>query len=113
MRSARTKNAVVIAASALLASLGVANLVLKASVSVMDDGVFWKQTTQGLVAARLADRGRRTLAAAERSLAERRPRATRVVADPSRAGGEHGVPRRAQMRRRDEPHELEGALHGG
>ena len=57
MRSARTKNAVVIAASALLASLGVANLVLKASVSVMDDGVFWKQTTQGLVAARLAPGG--------------------------------------------------------
>ena len=58
MRSAGLKNAVVIAASVALASLGVANLVLKASVSVMDDGVFWKQTAQGLVAARRSGRSR-------------------------------------------------------
>ncbi|HEY8234741.1 MAG TPA: ATP-binding protein [Vicinamibacteria bacterium] len=56
------KNAVVIAASVALASLGVANLVLKASVNVMDDGVFWKQTAQGLVAARLAPGGPADLA---------------------------------------------------
>ncbi len=62
MRSARLKNAVVIAASVALASLGVANLVLKASVNVMDDGVFWKQTAQGLVAARLAPGGPADLA---------------------------------------------------
>jgi PAS domain S-box-containing protein len=51
--SARLKNAVVIAGSLVLASVGVANLVLKASVTVIDDGVFWSETPQGLVATRV------------------------------------------------------------
>ncbi len=57
MTSPRLKNAVVIAASLVLASLGIANLVAKASVSVMDDGVFWKPSAQGLVATRLSPGG--------------------------------------------------------
>ena len=41
----------------MLAALGVYNLVQKATWTVMDDGVFWKQAPQGLVAARLAPGG--------------------------------------------------------
>jgi PAS domain S-box-containing protein len=48
---------VVIATSLLLAALGISNLVLKASFRLMDDGVFWRQTTQGLVASRIAASG--------------------------------------------------------
>ena len=66
-----------------------------------------------LVAAWLANARARPLPAAERPLAQRRPGAARVVADPARAGHEDRVAGRAQMRRRHEPDELVGALHGG
>ncbi len=51
------KNTLVLLAGLALASLGVYNLVLKATWTSMDDGVFWKQARQGLVAARLAPGG--------------------------------------------------------
>ena len=57
MNARRFKNAVVVAAGLALAGLGVANLVLKASFTLMDDGAFWRQTAQGLVATRLAPGG--------------------------------------------------------
>ena len=57
MRSRRFQNAVVVAVGLALAGLGVANLVLKASFTLMDDGAFWRETPQGLVAARIAPGG--------------------------------------------------------
>jgi len=57
MTSRRVQNIAVIAAAVLLAALGVSNLVLKASFTLMDDGAFWRQAPQGLVAARLAAGG--------------------------------------------------------
>ena len=47
----RAKNAVVVVAGLVLAVLGVYNIVLKATWTVMDDGVLWKTSPQGLVAA--------------------------------------------------------------
>jgi two-component system NtrC family sensor kinase len=56
--SARSiKNALVVLVGLCLAAIGVSNLVLKATFTLMDDGAFWKQTAQGLVAARLAPGG--------------------------------------------------------
>ena len=52
--SPRLKNVLVIGAGLALAAVGVSNLVLKASFTLMDDGAFWRQTAQGLVAARIA-----------------------------------------------------------
>lgn len=57
MRHRRAKNALVVALGLALASLGVYNIVLKATWSLMDDGVFWKTAPQGLVAARIAAGG--------------------------------------------------------
>jgi hypothetical protein len=48
------KNAVVVFVALVLASLGIYNIVLKATWTIMDDGVFWKDATQGVVAARVA-----------------------------------------------------------
>jgi hypothetical protein len=57
MRSRRVQNVLVIAAALVLAALGVSNLVLKASFRMMDDGAFWRQTAQGLVAGRVVPEG--------------------------------------------------------
>ena len=57
MKARHLKNALVISVGLALAGLGVANLVLKASFTLMDDGAFWRQTAQGLVAARVAPGG--------------------------------------------------------
>ena len=48
------KNAVVVSVALVLASLGIYNIVLKATWTIMDDGVFWKDEAQGVVAARVA-----------------------------------------------------------
>lgn len=53
----RLKNALVLAAGLGLAALGVYNIVLKATWVVLDDGVLWRSTPQGLVAFRLAPDG--------------------------------------------------------
>jgi PAS domain S-box-containing protein len=53
----RAKNALVVVAGLVLAVLGVYNVVLKATWTVMDDGVFWKSSPQGLIAARIAPGG--------------------------------------------------------
>ena len=39
----RLKNVAVLAVALLLASLGVYNIFLKATWTLMDDGVFWRQ----------------------------------------------------------------------
>jgi predicted metalloprotease with PDZ domain len=57
MSRRRLKNTLVVLAGLALASLGVYNLVLKATWTSVDDGVFWKQAPQGLVASRLAPGG--------------------------------------------------------
>jgi PAS domain S-box-containing protein len=57
MSQRRLKNALVVVFGLTLASLGVYNIVLKATWSLMDDGVFWKAAPQGLVAARIAPGG--------------------------------------------------------
>jgi PAS domain S-box-containing protein len=57
MSRRRLKNTLVVLAGLALASLGVYNLVLKATWTSVDDGVLWKQAPQGLVASRLAPGG--------------------------------------------------------
>ncbi len=57
MTQRRLKNAFVVVFGLALASLGVYNIVLKATWSLMDDGVFWKTAPQGLVATRVAPGG--------------------------------------------------------
>ena len=51
------KNVAVGAVALVLAALGVYNIVLKASFSLLDDGVFWENAPQGLVAKRVAPDG--------------------------------------------------------
>jgi PAS domain S-box-containing protein len=53
----RLKNALVLAVAVLLAALGIYNIVLKATWTLMDDGVFWKDGAQGVFAARVAAGG--------------------------------------------------------
>jgi len=56
MRS-RLKNVTVLSIALLLASLGIYNIFLKATWTLMDDGVFWRQGPQGLTAGRVAAGG--------------------------------------------------------
>src|SRR5262249_37449818 len=51
------KNTVVLLVAVCLASLGIYNLVLKSTWTLMDDGVFWNESPAGLVAARVAAGG--------------------------------------------------------
>ncbi len=51
------KNLVVLAVAFVLASLGIYNIVLKATWTLADDGVFWKDQPQGVVASRVAAGG--------------------------------------------------------
>ncbi len=53
----RTKNALVVLAGLALATLGLYNIVLKATFAPMDDGIFWTASAQGLVASRVAPGG--------------------------------------------------------
>ncbi len=53
----RLKSLAIIALGAALAALGVYNLVLKATWTLMDDGVFWKAGPEGVVAHRVAAGG--------------------------------------------------------
>jgi len=57
MSRRRLKNTLVVLAGLAFASLGVYNLVLKATWTSVDDGVLWKQAPQGLVVSRLAPGG--------------------------------------------------------
>jgi two-component system NtrC family sensor kinase len=57
MTRRHAKNTLVVLAGLALAALGVYNIVLKATWTLMDDGVFWRQAPQGLVASRLAPGG--------------------------------------------------------
>ena len=57
MRKLHVKNATVLAVAFVLASLGIYNVFLKATWTLMDDGVFWKEGPQGLVAVRVAAGG--------------------------------------------------------
>jgi hypothetical protein len=56
------KNAAVLLVALILASLGIYNIVLKATWTIMDDGVFWKDTAAGVVAHRVAAGGPGALA---------------------------------------------------
>src|SRR6266511_4209621 len=57
MNRRRLKNLAVIALGLGLASLGAYNIVVKATGSLMDDGVFWKSGPGGVVASRVAPGG--------------------------------------------------------
>ena len=57
MKPSRLKNVAVVVFGLALAGLGVYNIVSKATWSLMDDGVFWKQGAQGVVAGRVAGGG--------------------------------------------------------
>jgi PAS domain S-box-containing protein len=54
---ARLKNVMVLAVAFLLATLGIYNIFLKATWTLMDDGVFWRQGPHGLAAGRVAAGG--------------------------------------------------------
>jgi len=56
-RGVAIKNAVVLLVAIVLASLGIYNIVLKASWTQIDDGVFWKNTPQGPRAQQLSASG--------------------------------------------------------
>jgi PAS domain S-box-containing protein len=57
MNASRLKNVVVLGIALMLAALGIYNIFLKATWTLMDDGVFWQQGPQGLYAARVAAGG--------------------------------------------------------
>jgi two-component system NtrC family sensor kinase len=57
MNASRLKNVAVLSVALVLASLGIYNIFLKATWTLMDDGVFWSQGPQGLFAARVAAGG--------------------------------------------------------
>jgi PAS domain S-box-containing protein len=57
MKASRLKNIAVVVLGLALAGLGVYNIVVKATWTLMDDGVFWKQGAQGVVAGRVAAGG--------------------------------------------------------
>ncbi len=57
MSGRRLKNAIVVLVGLALAALGAYNVVLKATWTQVDDGVFWRQAPQGLVASRIAPGG--------------------------------------------------------
>ena len=57
MNRRRLKKLAVIALGLGLASLGAYNIVIKATWSLMDDGVFWKPGPGGVVASRVAPGG--------------------------------------------------------
>ena len=61
MSPRRLKNTLVVLVGLALAALGVYNLVLKATWTLMDDGVFWVAAPEGLVASRLDPGGPGTI----------------------------------------------------
>src|SRR5688572_8652250 len=58
----RLKNVTVVSVALVLATLGIYNIFLKATWTLMDDGVFWRQGPQGLAAGRVAAGGPAALA---------------------------------------------------
>jgi PAS domain S-box-containing protein len=57
MKPPHLKNVAVLGVALVLAALGIYNIVLKATWSLMDDGVFWREGPAGLYAARVAAGG--------------------------------------------------------
>ena len=57
MKRGSIRKPAVLAIGFALATLGIYNLFLKATWTLMDDGVFWKQAPQGVVANRIVDGG--------------------------------------------------------
>jgi two-component system NtrC family sensor kinase len=57
MKRPLLKNAIVLVVAATLCALGISNLVLKATWSLLDDGVLWKAAPTGVVASRVDERG--------------------------------------------------------
>jgi PAS domain S-box-containing protein len=57
MKPPHLKNVAVLGIALLLAALGIYNIVLKATWTLMDDGVFWREGPAGLYAARVAAGG--------------------------------------------------------
>src|SRR5262249_9469161 len=53
----RIQNLVVLFAGVALAALGIYNIVLKATWTLLDDGVFWRAAPAGMVAGRVAAGG--------------------------------------------------------
>jgi S1-C subfamily serine protease len=57
MKRLPLKSVGILAVALLLASLGVYNIVLKATWTLLDDGVFWRDAGEGVVAGRVAAGG--------------------------------------------------------
>lgn len=57
IRRSAARKSLVLAIGFALASLGIYNLFLKATWTLLDDGVFWKQAPQGVVATHVAQGG--------------------------------------------------------
>jgi two-component system, NtrC family, sensor kinase len=62
MKRPHSKNVAVLALALLLTGLGVYNIFLKATWTLLDDGVLWKDAPSGVVAARVAPGGPAALA---------------------------------------------------
>jgi PAS domain S-box-containing protein len=62
MKRTRAKNLIVLSVAVLLTGLGVYNIFLKATWTLLEDGVFWKATPAGVVASRIAPGGPAALA---------------------------------------------------
>src|SRR5437773_8461813 len=62
MRGSASKNVAVVALALLLAGLGIYNVVLKATWTMLDDGVFWEPGPEGLRAGQVAPGGPGSLA---------------------------------------------------
>jgi PAS domain S-box-containing protein len=62
MKGTRSKNLAVVAVALLLTGLGLYNIFLKATWTLLDDGVLWKDSSTGVVAARVAQGGPAALA---------------------------------------------------
>src|SRR6266540_2918008 len=91
MNRRRLKNLAVIALGLGLASLGAYNIVVKATGSLMDDGVFWKSGPGGVVASRVAPGGPAARARRLFALAPRRPARPRGAHPAAAPGQRHPV----------------------
>jgi PAS domain S-box-containing protein len=90
------KNTLVLLVAVCLASLGIYNLVLKSTWTLMDDGVFWQESPLGVAAGRVATGG-----PAER--AGVRPGDVLLALDDQEVQRPEQVQARLQLRRTGEP----------
>jgi two-component system NtrC family sensor kinase len=111
MSPRRLKNALVVLVGLALAALGVYNLVLKATWTLMDDGVFWVAAPEGLVASRLDPGGPGARAGVREGdillAVDGREILTTKGLDAALAARRSGTHIRYSLLRRDQPRQLD------